>query len=372
MATMRQWITSIPGEIITWAGVCPSNGLEFYGTDSGRLLAPSSSTGPDSLTETHISEESVNSVAFLDKYIAIGSRSNVYIMEVTDMNLSDGSKSRMGKFNFGAHQILAIPSQGVFLVALGEGMAIVKPGDDAVCVTALMTPPWLQDQGVRVYRMAHIGQTESGCDVISVAAKDGGVFSFALKEGKIDGPHVHANCPGLCIVDVQPFIHMGLLGAIALGVEGALHFIPNVLGNQPVDSLSLLPVEGNQTAFGLIAADRTAFVLTDTKLICIPDVGPACRTGYSTETDADDILSLKEGTVAILNDDKLKSFMASEYEECARLTAPGKTDGGLEFAKDDYDSFVMLWQQVPAWEFIEDTFIEEAATASSSPGDTAS
>jgi len=332
-------------DVITWAGLCPWHHTMAFGTDEGSLYITPGHPGDRKALRDRLSirrcKEAVNSVAFLDEFVAATTRSEVIIAKKRTHLVGDERRRHIIHIDeFGGHNIVSINDQDLFLISENvDGLLIFRPGYGSISCRGIS----LTNSNSPVYKIAKAGRILAdglNGELITTACRYGGINSFIVnkdllfKEYKNEAPPNWARMshefPGVDIIDIQP-TKSSLLPhrAVALSRDGQLVFIPNLMGIEPAP-FTIKPRQDVVEAFALVAADNSLFVLSQGMLHCLPNILSKWTTSvipqktiesFSIAIDASDLMRYGEKGFIVLTEEHAVVFDARQFVKSGTSSA---------------------------------------------------
>jgi hypothetical protein len=249
-------VLQLPGFTVTWVGDNPTGAGMAFGSDDGRLLIitpDGKHHGPFvNLSQT---DSAVNDVAYSDGVLAISTRNDVNFIEVA--SIKPGVSPKGFCLPYGAHGISRLPS-GKFVAAFGRaGLVFISP-------KSTPSDPVMQCSGDRegMYVYRAIGAQGLGKeDAVVCAARAGGLGMMAFEEGNAQQVLHTMTFDGFDSVDVCSIGGAGGRAVAALGRDGSITLVKDVLVDRAPMTVRYQSVEG--TAYRLLSAQGHLFMLTD-------------------------------------------------------------------------------------------------------------
>lgn len=316
---------------ISWAGMCPWRKTLAIGTDSGMFsVEPGKSLSrkvrEDRLT-IEATSEPVNDAAFLNDFVVVTSRSDIRVAKRHSQVAFNGvrrvNRRKSKLLDFGAHSVISIPSQEVFVTANGiDGMTFIRPDIEAVKISGFN----LRQQNFPAYKLARIGKVNAGGYLIGVAGRRGGLMGMVIEDGGGRDKARSVKFKSIDFIDVaschRPHSPRALIG---LGSKGELVGVPDILGRQ--EPMTMRPQESLREAYSLVVIKDMAFILSDGKLMCLPELfigsnerelfGPRAGNGFTVPVAASDMLPFGSNGFALLIEDECVIFDANEFVRSA-------------------------------------------------------
>jgi hypothetical protein len=332
-------------DVITWAGICPWHHTMAFGTDKGSIIVTPGDPGDRKALRDRLSirqcKEAVNSVAFLEEFVAATTRSEVIIAK--KRTHSDGDKRNRHAIyidDFGGHNVVSIKDQDLFLISENaDGLLILRPGYSSVSCRGMS----LTNSNSPVYKIAKAGRILAdglAGELITTACRYGGINSFIVnkdlifKEYKNEGvpkwTRMSHEFPDVDIIDIQPTKSSVLPHrAVALSQDGQLIFIPNLMGVEPAP-FTIKPKQDIIEAFALVAADDSLFVLSQGMLHCLPGILSRWTSNgipqttiesFSITIDASDLMLYGEKGFIVLTEEHAVVFDARQFVKSGTSSA---------------------------------------------------
>jgi hypothetical protein len=256
---------------VSWAGANPWAPGLCLGTEDGKVaFVKNDDTQPPDFWPVSDSEEAVNGVAFVDSLMAVSTRSEVTFLNVSNLNRGKVIEKRV--FPSGAHGVIATPN-GRILAPLGT--------TGLMCMVAneRKTRPiniHKGDDEQYLYKIAALS-TQSQTDVIVAAARRSGLITLLLKpeHGNIGSSR---RLPDMDVVDVCPIGQQHPFGAIALGSDGSIYAIENVLRKARFRTLRFDSIQGR--AYRILCSKDHLFMLTSEMLYAFPNTVSRILSGH--------------------------------------------------------------------------------------------
>ncbi|MBY0526771.1 MAG: hypothetical protein K2R98_25490 [Gemmataceae bacterium] len=247
---------------VSWAGASLRKDLFCFGSDDGRILfADVNGTVQPQPQRVTVSEEAINGVAFVQRWLMVSTRNELMLWTLPVKN---GEKLMGAPFPIGAHGVLAARS-GKFFAPLGrEGVMVCRP--DAGREQAVSISTGAMDDAY-FYRMA-IVEPFMGQEVIAVALRRGGVAAMEFN-GEDEQHKLSAlTFDGLDVVDICPLnVEAAPGGAVAVGRDGTLILFRDVLKDSEPGTVKYESIKGD--VYRLLSAQGYLFILTTEGLYVI-------------------------------------------------------------------------------------------------------
>ena len=258
---------SIPGEEITWAGECPWSESYCFGTESGKVifLVASDDGQPELLSESKVSNEAINDVAFWKNLIGITTRSEVLVyrgpLSEAGLSLISGSLS-------GAHGIIATP-RGRLLAPMGTEGLFCFDGEHAS-----ESLGWIDRPAQRVhnyYKVVYLGESH-GNEILACATRADGFTRIELDAAGANRV-VSLSAPSVDLIDVCPLRSEEHPFAVAgLSLDRSLVFVRDILALSE-ENPRRLRFDGLQgTPYSLLYAVGHLLLLTSAEIVIFPDL----------------------------------------------------------------------------------------------------
>ena len=340
---------SIPGEEITWAGVCPGNENYCLGTESGKvfLLNAGDKGRGEVLGEFKVSNEAINGVAFWNDLVGITTRSEVLVYPVPPLG---AALSLIGGSTSGAHGIIATP-RGRLLAPMGSEGLYCFDGEQACEDRGWIDRP---AQGVRnYYKVAYMGEWH-GKEIIACATRTDGLARFELHE--TDASRVISlAAPTVDLIDVCSLRTQGHPFAVAgLSLDRSLVFVRDILTLSEEDPRRLRLDGLRGTPYSLLSALGHVFLLTSAEIVIFPDLASRFLAGepldrlvdaYHSPVQAVEAFIAGERTLMVVTDDGVR---VSEIHPTG-LTGNSRVFTGNGKVPDWTDSRQMLRSLPTEW-----------------------
>ena len=350
-----------PGAQVTWAGEFPwsfeGDPLQpkhlCFGTDEGSIYiidregkTLDSSKAPQNL-------ESINGVAFTESMMAVSTPAEILV----SMRPTPQAESRSVLFEQGAHGVIAT-GRGGFLAPMGlKGVMHLRKLSEEVVLRNDFRPV---DFDIYFYKMAYVGVTGEGTEIVACAARRHGLLTVSIdsegKPGRI-GMNKGQSADGtqeIDIVDVCPLPSDEYpFAVVALGIDNTLHFTFDIRHENPSIELRLQEMRG--TGYTLVAGRGHLFVLTSEEFYILPGLGARflrkehfrtkvpvfrhpiaaldCSLAYGEL-----ILLIREGAVAVFEIGKLLPRMTFSPDEHSRADEKNDTELVDEMTPDHIES----------------------------------
>ena len=306
----------LPRESISWIGQGLETSSRFFGAFEGSFYDVKKAVNGKSWTTPFYRDglDAVNGAATLGEFLAVTSRSEIRLFG-RDKPVRADDRSGLGKFLFGGHGVTAIQGLSTFLVSLGShGLARIVPVRKQV-VAHLFDSFSI---GINFYKAARVGVVADG-ELVATACRKSGVGVLVLNKERLREFSRLRPFGGLDIIDIHPLRTPRLPRALlALSRDGTICFTPDILNSNKVTAIK--PTVPMSEAYGMVVSDGHGFILTDSRLVCIPEIvddmiknNRSTRACYAIATDASDILPTGPGQFAILEKGKAVEFNASEF-----------------------------------------------------------
>ncbi len=250
---------------VNWAGPNPFGDGFCFGSEEGGLKFTDEDGGLlAEISKASDSGEAVNGVARLGSWMAVATRQEVTFGRFPPQE--DG-RYAVVVFPHGGHGVSAAAG-GYFLAPLGRtGLLVLRPMFDPGEGPFVIGPV---KEGLYFYRAITFPEGR-GNDLIICAARRGGIGITEFRWGQKRSNLSMVSYPGLDVVDVCSIgTGSGLPAAVAVGRDGTLVFLRDVLRDKKPATLKFQVVEG--TAYRLLNSGGDLFLLTSQGLYGLMDI----------------------------------------------------------------------------------------------------
>jgi hypothetical protein len=272
---------SIPGEEITWAGECPWNKSYCFGTESGKVVFPvASDNGQSELTESKVSDEAINDVAFWKDLVGITTRSEVLVYRGPH---SGAELSFVSGFPGGAHGIIATP-RGRLLAPMGTEGLFCFDGEQASENLGWIDRP---DQGVRnYYKVVYVGELH-GKEILACATRTDGLARMELDATDANRV-VSLSSPSVDLIDVCSLRSQEHPFAVAgLSLDRSLVLVRDILALSEENPRRLRFDGLRGTPYSLLSAFGHILLLTSAEIVIFPDLASRFLAGEALDHPVD-------------------------------------------------------------------------------------
>ncbi|QEH31876.1 hypothetical protein OJF2_03430 [Aquisphaera giovannonii] len=289
------------GEPLSWAGECPWTGGLCLGSERGGVYFPAPSGCRSEIKPVEFSSDAINGVAFQGKHIAVTSRNEVEIGMLVDV--TDPEKPIISpcehSFRGGAHGVIAV-GRDAFVAPIGiDGVLITRILGDRTIETGVAR---LSEAPLNFYRLARLGHAPDS-EVLACAARRDGLLAFKHADGHLQGQFVQHKFGDSDLVDVCPIGDTAHPLAVAcLSRSRGVLLVRNVLEEEPPIELGFADLKGS--AYSLLSARGSLFLLTDRYLATLPDLATRFLNGESLDIRADVALMPTDADEIFLRGDR--------------------------------------------------------------------
>ncbi len=277
---------------ISWAGENPFGDGYCLGSEDGRYRLLTTDLLPKTPGQVSPSGESVNGIAFTNRFMAVSTRCEVSFLDLDPRF----ARERPFIFEGGAHGVLAT-SAGGFVAPLGvNGLLRVPVLNDSEARTMINKAP---DASFNFYQLATL-HGDGTRDFIAAAARRDGIVTLELNSESNNGrpdsfPYFRApdvDFVGVCSLGSRewPFSVAGL------GRDGTIHLIRNIVGKQPPSTCRISNLQG--ACYSIVHLDGHLFVLTNKALYVLPGLAARFLEG-SAGSEPDPVAMIEMNAVDI-------------------------------------------------------------------------
>lgn len=305
----------VPRQVITWAGICPWTRTYCFGFEDGHVHISHRDRwnfGPSrrGAEFARAVEGPINAIAFQGPFAAISSRYEISVLRRSNLTKTHFAPVQVLKHLNGSHGVIGVDAIQAFAAPIGlNGLVqISRAKSDKLSVSLTQT----EDGGLNFYKLACLTE-ENRTALIGAACRRDGIAAFWLTQGakpSLISRHFFGRAD---IVDVVAVRHpRAPYGVIGLSKDGALVWIPNILGNEEPRTLS--PKIGIGTAYSLLVVGGHGLVLSGENLSCLPGLTDALvenrelPSAFTLSFQGDELIPAPLASFFLLKDDHAKEF----------------------------------------------------------------
>jgi hypothetical protein len=309
----------------SWVGECPWTQTLWFGSEDGKLYfaPPDSPASRDSeivtatispMSSISVATDPINEVAFAGDYFAASSRNEVAVGRRPGPGSTE-YQIYAHPFIGGAHGVVASRS-GAFLAPIADqGLLILEVSGQDVSAR-IASPP---EVPFNFYRLIRLGIGDSN-NAFAVAGRRDGLMALDLDEESNARSVIHHPSEGHDIVDVCSLRDASFpFAAACVSRDCMLFFFRNVLEEEAPTKFNLGNLE--DTAYTLLSARGHLFLLTDSKLVVMPNLASRFLRGEQlgrelevslVHIDAAEAFLLGDHTLVFIEASRVSGFPISE------------------------------------------------------------
>jgi hypothetical protein len=267
------------GTQVTWAGEFSWTHDLCFGTEDGSISVRDENGREIRFAQIIESREPINGIAFSGDALAVSTCGELLVRRF----LFPTNHAYEHLYKIGTHGVISFGRRG-FVAPLGPmGAMTIEPKPEGLFQRRVFSG---RDAELYFYKMAHLGSTSTGEDIIACAARSDGIMALTIgRDGipvelgvrKCHGkqPHASVDIIDVCRLpsDVYPF------AAVSFGIDNSLHFSRDLRREHIPISVKIAEMQG--TAYSVLTAHGHIFMLTSDAFYFVPGLAARFLDGAS-------------------------------------------------------------------------------------------
>jgi hypothetical protein len=275
------------GTQVTWAGEFPWTHDLCFGTEDGSISVRNENGREIVFTQITDSKEPISGIAFSGAAVAVSTCGEVlvrrFLVPINHAYQFPTNHAYEHLYKIGTHGVISLGRRG-FVAPLGPlGSMTIEPKPDGLFQRRVFSG---RDVELYFYKLAHLGSTPTGEDIIACAARTDGIMALIIgRDGiptglavrKCHGKQPNGSVDAIDVCRLPSEIHP--FAAVSLGIDNSLHFSLDLRREHIPTPVTFAEMQG--TAYSVLSAHGHIFMLTSDAFYFVPGLAARFLSGGS-------------------------------------------------------------------------------------------